>query len=82
MSGIGWVKGSKREKGGNRVKIGNRVKAVKRVKNVKNVNRVNRVNRGGCWSSYAVGCRSANRNSYAPSNHLNALGLRIARVVP
>lgn len=37
-----------------------------------------RVFRGGCWGSTTGNCRSANRNWYAPSNHYEDLGLRLA----
>lgn len=37
-----------------------------------------RVNRGGSWSSYARGCRVANRNSLSPGFRCYYLGLRLA----
>ena len=39
----------------------------------------NRVARGGSWSSYAVNCRAAARNSSGPANQHNYIGFRIAR---
>jgi len=41
-----------------------------------------RVIRGGGWSSYAAGCRSANRNSNAPTGVAYILGFRLVRTVP
>ncbi len=38
----------------------------------------NRVYRGGSWSSEAANCRSANRDSYAPSLRGNFVGFRLA----
>ena len=38
-----------------------------------------RVIRGGSWSSYAAFCRVAYRDSYAPSDTSNNLGLRLAQ---
>ena len=37
----------------------------------------NRVLRGGGWSDYAYGCRSANRNSYDPSYRYGDFGFRL-----
>jgi len=41
-----------------------------------------RVARGGSWSSFAWGCRSARRNDRLPTLDLNTLGLRIMRKIP
>ena len=38
-----------------------------------------RVARGGCWYNNAARCRTANRNSVAPADTYNFLGLRLAR---
>lgn len=40
----------------------------------------NRVNRGGCWNSYAGGCRSAFRSFIFPGNRNDDLGFRVALV--
>lgn len=40
-----------------------------------------RVNRGGSWSSTARYCRSANRSRSNPTNRINFLGFRVARVL-
>ncbi len=37
-----------------------------------------RVGRGGCWLYVAVGCRSANRDRFDPSDRRGNLGFRVA----
>ena len=37
----------------------------------------NRVRRGGCWNSYASGCRSSSRYNSAPGFRCNVIGLRL-----
>ena len=39
-----------------------------------------RVNRGGCWSDFAVWCRSATRIMGSPSHRFFFVGFRVARV--
>jgi formylglycine-generating enzyme required for sulfatase activity len=38
----------------------------------------NRVNRGGSWGNDAANCRTANRNTTAPTNRTNDNGFRLA----
>ena len=40
-----------------------------------------RVTRGGTWSSFAKGCRSADRNDYIASGYYGDVGLRLVRTV-